>query len=83
MQWHAAYTDTIPKEPTLGWELTDNSYQIVWFTGPQMPYTVVPDSPDFNDSDDDDNGTRPDLLSDTDLDDNDAEADDQDDNDTD
>lgn len=82
-QWHASYTNTIPKEPTLGWELSDNSYQIVWFTGPQMPSTVVPDSPDFNDSDDDDNGTRPYFLSDTDVDDDDADEDNQDNNDTD
>jgi len=49
--WHAAYTIIIPKNPTCGWELENNAYSIVWFDGPQMLESVVPDPP--NESEDD------------------------------
>ncbi|KAG1693158.1 Complement component receptor 1-like protein [Nymphon striatum] len=54
MTWHAACNKHIPKEPKKGWELVDNSYQTVWFTCPQMPDSVVPDSTGLEDEDVDD-----------------------------
>lgn len=68
MTWHAACHNIIPKEPKQGWEIIDQSYKIVWFTGPQMPDSVVPEGDDPQDEDDNDLLTHQD--SDTDDDDN-------------
>ena len=37
MTWHVACNNAVPKDPQQGWELVDNSYQTVWFTGPRCP----------------------------------------------
>ena len=84
MIWHAACNNIVPKEPKLGWEIENNSYQHVWFTGPQMPDSVAPDGSEDNEDDDDEDFSTH-LDSDTDDDDDDSEIgresdDDDDDN---
>jgi hypothetical protein len=40
--WHKASDQILNKIPNHGWELTpDNTYDIIRFSGPQMPDTVV------------------------------------------
>jgi len=73
MTWHVACNNAVPKDPQQGWELVDNSYQTVWFTGPQMPDRVLPNPGDLGDDDDDTGPTDPD----SDTDDNDSDADNQ------
>ena len=68
MTWHEACNNEIAKEPKLGWKMEDNSFRHIWFTGPQMPDSVVPDEEDAED-DNADMSTH--LTSDTDDDDDD------------
>ena len=70
MTWHEACNNEIAKEPKLGWKMEDNSFRHIWFTGPQMPDSVVPDEEDAED-DNADMSTH--LTSDTDDDDDDDE----------
>ena len=66
MQQHSS------KGTKLGWEIENNSYQHVWFTGPQMPDSVAPDGSEDNEVDDDEDFSTH-LDSDTDDDDDDSE----------
>ena len=54
MTWNAACKNTIPKVPQRGWELVDNHFQPVWFNGPQMPESVLPNDDDFQNEEDED-----------------------------
>ena len=61
--WHAACDQMIVKHPESGWELSDGSYSLVWFIGPQMPDSVIPD-PDDGSADEMDNDSE---TSDSDI----------------
>lgn len=61
--WKVACSNHIPKWPDFGWELLDGPSHIVWFIGPQMPESVVPETA-LNDSED--NNEDDDYLSDDD-----------------
>ena len=75
MTWHAACDKMIPKEPVKGWELVDNAYQIVWFTGSQMPDSVLPDSAYSIDDDVDSDAETPEPCFDLDFDDSESDGD--------
>ena len=52
--WNVACTNSITKHPAFGWELVKNSYNIIWFNGPQMPDSVVLEIvPDADDAEED------------------------------
>lgn len=59
--WKVACSNHIPKWPDFGWELLDGPSHIVWFIGPQMPESVVPETA-LNNSED--NTEDDDYLSD-------------------
>ena len=73
MTWHAACNNEIPKEPIKGWELVDSGYQIVWFTGSQMPDSVLPDS--ANPTDNDSDAETPEPCFDSDIDESESDVD--------
>ena len=47
--WANANCTYIQQQPTEddGWELQDESYEISWFSGPQLPDALVPDKKSY------------------------------------
>ena len=64
--WSMADEQIIEQHPssTNGWELVDNRYDIIWFDGPQLPDTLMPD--DSIDSSDEDDDPQMEMSSDDD-----------------
>ena len=57
MIWHSACNNVVPEEPSKGWELIENWYQIVWFTSSQMPDSVIPDTTEADDDKEENDAT--------------------------
>lgn len=65
--WNAACNNRIPKQPDFGWEMSNESYRVVWFDGPQMPESVVPEAgPNGNDEENDEEDSSTDKSDDGD-----------------
>ena len=62
--WSTADEPIIDQYPnsTNGWELSDNSYHIIWFDSPQLPDALVPESVSSDEEEDE----RQELSSDDD-----------------
>ena len=54
--WADSHEKMIQQQPSKddGWELKENVYEILWFDGPQMPETLVPDESSFETGAEDD-----------------------------